>query len=323
MNILLNSNRYERRTFNGFYIYASDGFETEIPRSDDILKQGFAGRRVGKYRQTHYPRLYMVHTYDVLSRTTKALYWDHKIDEMTGAQANIASLERNSITLYDRYYISKRMMRAHIKAKNYFIMRCKTEGGLNEILEFAQSKAWRGKIQIDNTIIHLVKVTNPRTQEAFVLATNLPEDWIDKVILKRLYSLRWEVENSFRDLTESLKIESWHSKDFNGVMQELYAKFWLMNYARIQILINSEMEENPLQQEYKRCNFKLILDWIVSHIKEIFHRYRKLRSEIKTLIKLSTERRKRFRRSYPRQIKYSRKRYDLASVIWDWDVMIP
>ena len=34
---------------------------------------------------------------------------------------------------------------------------------------------------------------------------------------------RWEVENSFRDFTQAIRLEQWHSKFINGIRQELLA----------------------------------------------------------------------------------------------------
>ena len=98
---------------------------------------------------------------------------------MLGAEDNLEKLERDSVTIYDRYYISKRMIRAHLDAGNYFLMRCQTEGGAKEIREFSQSKAWRKTIYIDGVNVELVKVKNPRNSQPFVMATNLSRDWVN------------------------------------------------------------------------------------------------------------------------------------------------
>jgi hypothetical protein len=61
--------RYEpyRLTFRGLRIYAGDGFELSLPRTKQILKAGFVGRAVSRYRDMYYPRMYLFHCYDVLS----------------------------------------------------------------------------------------------------------------------------------------------------------------------------------------------------------------------------------------------------------------
>ena len=41
--LFLNRVKDERTKYHGFHVYATDGFETEIPRSEDVLKAGFSG----------------------------------------------------------------------------------------------------------------------------------------------------------------------------------------------------------------------------------------------------------------------------------------
>ena len=82
---------------------------------------------------------------------------------------------------------------------------------------------------------------------------------------EELYRLRWDVENYFRDLVNNLPVEQWHSKSENGVLQELYVRLWIMNYARIEQFLGEKLIKNPLARIYKRSNFKLILDFIINH----------------------------------------------------------
>jgi IS4 transposase len=51
-------------------------------------------------------------------------------------------------------------------------------------------------------------------------------------LIFKLYRLRWQVETSFLELTAITRSEQWHSKSYNGIMQELYALMWLINATR-------------------------------------------------------------------------------------------
>ena len=139
---------------------------------------------------------------------------------------------------------------------------------------------------------------------------------------EELYRLRWDVENYFRDLVNNLPLEQWHSKTENGILQELYVRLWIMNYARIQQFLNEKPIKNPLSRIYKRSNFKLILDFIINHWADFFARKRKFLQKIKLLIKASTEKRKRYSRSVKRQLRYQNKNYPAANIIFDPEVKV-
>ena len=60
-----------RKTFHGFYIYAIDGDQLALPRSKDLLKEGYCGYPCPNEMETHFLRMYLSHAYDVLSGVTK------------------------------------------------------------------------------------------------------------------------------------------------------------------------------------------------------------------------------------------------------------
>jgi hypothetical protein len=75
-----------RRTFRGYRMYAMDGLELTLPREKDILDHGCIGKAVGQYRETHYPRMYVLHCYDVLSEVTKAVEYSNQNEELSLAE---------------------------------------------------------------------------------------------------------------------------------------------------------------------------------------------------------------------------------------------
>jgi hypothetical protein len=315
----LNMVRDERAKYQGFYVYAHDGFETEIPRSKNILKAGFSGRSLGSIRQTYYPRLYMVHTWDVINGITKDIYLQTTNEEIKGALDIIPRLEKNSISLYDRLYFCRRILKKHIQSENYFIARCKTEGGHKEIVEFAADKTLRVLvIEIDGIKVKLYKITNRKTKQVMVLATNLFFDWVDHNTMYKLYKTRWEVESSFKDFVMSMKMEDFHAKDVNGIMQEIYARLWLMNFTRIMILKSGRVHIDPEERTYKKPNYKILYSWVSDHLKQILDNIADLWNEFVETISITMEKRKRWSRKYPRELKYSGKMYPRNSTIVDF-----
>jgi len=104
---------HNRAKWKGLHIYAVDGFEAILPRTEEIMSHNYSGRTKSKYSDTYYPRMYMVHAYDVLSRVTKDLYQSDLLDELTGADQVAQGFEDNSLTVYDRLYFCRRTVKRH------------------------------------------------------------------------------------------------------------------------------------------------------------------------------------------------------------------
>lgn len=315
----------KRPTWRGLHIYATDGFEVAIPRSDSVLNANYRGRRIhskGQVGSSYYPHLYMVHTYDVLSKTTKNLNFGPRLHEIRGALDQIPKSETKSLTIYDRYYGTHKIMNAHFERQNFFLIRCKNGGSSpREVTTFYNSNKKRDVFWLHNDPmkrIFLYKLKHPKQKETIVLMTN--KEGLGSDAVRDLYRMRWEVENSFRDLTENLKVEQWHSKDINGIEQEIYVRFWIMNFARMHQFSVEKSPQNPFSKYYSRSNFKLVLDFIILHWQEFLSRSKKVLRILKEIILRSTETRKRYSRSKPRQIRFNPSNHKAANIIFDADV---
>jgi hypothetical protein len=309
----------QRCTYKGLYIYAIDGLQLHLPRTDNIIKAGYSGRPTSKYTESHTPRLYVVHTYDVQSKITRNLTESSESDELKPAAQMVLDLEKNSVTIYDRLYISTRIILAHKKAGNYFLFRAR-RSSFKEIQDYYKVRLKNDvtrEFTIDGVRMLMIKVKNPKTKKKEIFVTNLPESFCNPKEIEKLYRLRWEVEESFKDLTSKLKVEQWHSKSINGIRQELYAAFWLLNFTRIQILQTTRKRKLEVTGTYKVGNFKLILNFVVDHLKDFFKRKRGLRTYIKKLLKISTEIRTRMKRSYKRELKSPASPYPRNNTVWN------
>lgn len=316
--LLLDFDRF-RVTYHGLTIFAVDGLELHLPRTKDLKKHGYRGRAVTRYSDTYGLRMYLCHAYDVLSGVTKDLRISSWNDEISHAKNMVKHFGRNSLAIYDRLYISTKMILAHHNAGNYFLMRAKRES-FKEIEAYYQSHSQKPKkTTIRGVNVRLFKATNPKTGKKDVFVTNLSWRWLNATIIQRLYLRRWEVESSFKDIVDTMKIEQWHSKSINGILQEIYAAFWLMNFTRIEIAKKSKKPKISLGDEYQKPNFKLINDWVKTKLKKILNRTLGALRELKTLIKISTEKRVHYRRSYPRQLRGAASPYSYNNTIWIWE----
>ena len=262
------------------------------------------------------PRGYFTHCYDVLTGITKDFLFSPRLDEHKDAREMVPGLEKNCLCLYDRLYWSARLVLAHFKAENFFIIRCRREGVPVEIRKFFSQKKKIQSFIYEGKTLYLVKLKNERHKRYDVFVTNWPKEFWNFATLERLYRLRWEVENSFRDLTATLKIEEWHSKSLSGILQELYTALWLINFTKSEMNLHQKSPENPLEEEYRRPNFKLVITFVVKEWGRFLKKIKWVYQRLRELMIKSTEKRKHLSRAYPRQIRSPRSPYNYNNTVW-------
>ncbi len=64
------------------------------------------------------------------------------------------------------------------------------------------------------------------------LVTNLPEEEFKIEALKEIYHMRWEIETAFLHLKYALSAAAVHSRRYELVIQELYAKIIMFNFCK-------------------------------------------------------------------------------------------
>jgi len=313
-----------RPTFNGLILYAVDGWQLTLPREKDIVDAGYTGRALGKYRESYMPKGFMTHCYEVLSETTKTFSMNHSQTELADALTFIDKFEANSLTLYDRAYFSRSLCVAHFNAGNYFIARCRSNANkqVSEFFSETNEDVTSMYYQTDKgkKKVWFLKLINPKTGEFVIFATNLPRSWRNKKTLDQLYQLRWGAETSFYELSETVKIQQWHSKSYNGILQELYTTLLVINLVKIlSFFARGQKHIDPKISTYRKANFKLLLNHFVDFVTTSQPKLVNLIYEFQLLIKRSTEKRKRRSRGHPREIRSPASPYPHNNTEWVWD----
>lgn len=317
-----------RKTFRGFYIYAIDGDQLDLPQSTDLLNKGYRGYPYSKGKETHYLKMYTAQAVDLVNGMVKEFGYSNKLGEARIAHQLVSRLEKRSITLYDRLYDSYATAFMHKKAGNYFFIRIKTKNPKvqDEIRDFCRSHRRQILITLNpprkDRLSHkplkvrLIKVKNSKTQEDIVFMTNAEEGIIKNKEAAALYQRRWGVESSFKDLTDTLKMCQWRSKKLNTILQEVYALFWLVNNVRRLCNTITKDISQWLKPTYKKANFKLITELLIDHIELLIKRkHQKLGKILNYWIYRSIEKREHLSRSYPRIVRGRSKMYPNASVV--------
>ena len=85
------------------------------------------------------------------------------------------------------------------------------------------------------------------------IITNLPDIEFGFDDFKDLYHMRWDEENSFRDLKYPLCLKALHSKKYDFIVQEIWARAILHNFSS-EIIANVKIEQHNTKYEYQ-ANF--------------------------------------------------------------------
>ena len=94
------------------------------------------------------------------------------------------------------------------------------------------------------------------TDDSFeVLATNLDEKQFPPSVLKELYSMRWGIETSFRNLKYTVGLSAFHSKKSEHIVQEIFARLTLYNFSE---LVTSHIAIRKKKRKYiYKINFSV------------------------------------------------------------------
>lgn len=82
------------------------------------------------------------------------------------------------------------------------------------------------------------------------IITNLPEREFDFEDFKDLYHMRWDEENSFRDLKYPLCLKAFHSKKYDCIVQEIWARAILHNFSSA-IISGVDIGKRSTKHEYQ------------------------------------------------------------------------
>ena len=253
-----------RKLFDGYHLLACDGSTVPIPRNkneDDFLVTTREDRR--SYNQMHINGLF-----DILNRiyVDCIVHPGMDLDERDALIKMIHRLKNPlmSIILADRGYEGFNNIARLIESQINFLIRAKdldsngmvhalklTLDGefdidVDKFLTFKRGKRYAeddSYIWINHRCFDLmgssdayhiqfrlvrIKLDNGSYE---CLVTNLPRDKFPPKKLKKLYNLRWGIENAYRDLKYPVDLLHFHGKSSQTVFQELYCALTMFNFC--------------------------------------------------------------------------------------------
>ena len=90
-----------------------------------------------------------------------------------------------------------------------------------------------------------------------MLLTNLPSDKFPPHKLKEIYSMRWGIETSFRELKYAIGLTSFHARKPDFIKQEIYARLLLYNYC--ELITTHVIKQMKNNDKTKQVNFTIAI----------------------------------------------------------------
>jgi len=234
----VHNKKNQQRLWNGLKVFAIDGSKITMPDSQE-LNEKFGKPSNKNGTKAYLPQATLVTALDVFSNYISEIEIDsYDTSEQELAIKLLPRIEKGSLIINDRLYGSRAMFFKCEENGIYYLSRMKTTGGgLKEVCKFAKSKDATTLIEVEHPEdnirkikIRLIKGAADKHGNRIVLATNLfNKKLYHSKELIALYKLRWEIETFFGRIKNLVNIEKFHSKNFNGIMQELYASLLLFN----------------------------------------------------------------------------------------------
>ena len=252
------------KLFDGYRLLACDGSTVQIPRNENETAFSVKAREDRRsFNQLHINGLF-----DILNRIYADAVvdpgWGRRESAALIAMVNHLDNPHSAIILADRGYEGYNTIAHLIENKANFVIRAKDldsngflhtlhlspDGELDidvsKILTFSRASvcqnddryAWIHRRAFDlwdpsgsyPIRFRLVRfMLDDGTFECLV--TNLPREKFPPGKLKKLYHLRWGVENAFRDLKYPVDLLHFHGKSAQSVLQEIFCSLTMFNYC--------------------------------------------------------------------------------------------
>ena len=281
-----------RLTFKGHITRAFDGTSFYTPRSEELLTHFSPRNTKAAEGETHYPYGLLVTGINVFTgQPVKAAVDDYRVSERDLLLRLIDQCAAGDLALLDRGLGGGRIYAAFDVRKQFFIHRTKTSG--ERVAKYVQKFLASGKRQKKITItvtdesgeevrikIRMIRGPKDSDGKAIVFVTNLLSKshytWQDIV---ELYQRRWTVETLYGRVKNLLALEKFHSRSYNGVMQEIFANLLVLSLAALAVA--AVVDEDGIDVREQLPSFKNAAESIRRHLFAIVdHRIEGKRREI-------------------------------------------
>jgi hypothetical protein len=268
----------DRFKFKGHITRAIDGTSFFTPLSDDLLKYFSQRKTKSEEGETHYPYGLCVAAINVYTgQPVRAVVDDYRVSERSLLKRMIEGFSPGDLALLDRGLGGAQVYLEFQNRGQFFVHRTKTSGDrvAHYIQKFLKSgkKQKKLKIQVKDSetgemksvAIRLILGPKDSEKKTIVFVTNLLEKkkYSRKEIIE-LYKKRWSCETLYGRSKNLLNLEKFHARNYNGVMQEIFANFLILSLTAL--AVTAVIDEDKVDVDVQLPSFKSAAETIRRHL---------------------------------------------------------
>ena len=309
---------FSPRLWHGLRLLAVDGSTARLPNTDDVIATFGAPPKGASVPLARFSRLY-----DVLNNLViEADFESRHVGERVLAGEHLAATADNDLLLYDRGYPAFWLFALHRQEQRHFCARMSLDfsrevteflatGKKSDVMLFSPGTEARKQcrdygLSCEPIPLRLIRV-QLKGGETEVLATSLlDEETHPNVWFKRLYHLRWGVEEGYKREKSWLEIENFSGLSAQIVQQDFYAKIFVLNLSAVLSWVAQAIADRLYQTRKRtyRVNFANALSKMKDNVVRLFL-FDSPRQLLTALVLTMAESVEAVRpdRSYPRKIK--------------------
>ena len=265
---------FSHKTYHGFRLVAVDGSVYTLPRTAKTIKE-FGENVLSDNRK--WIKAQVSFAADVLNNICiDAVIGPYRQAETSQAMEHFAKLGKDNLYIFDRGYFSRRFLKEVVGTTCQFCFRVQ-RNACKEIMLFIES-------DMDDTVgyilvegqkikVRLTKIILDTGEEEYLVTSLFDTKVFTVSKLKKLYHLRWGVEEQYKDMKYAICAENFVGKKPNSIKQEFFANILTYNIAmmtcKADIERNSNKPKKKTKQKKKR-KYKANKRAILAKVKQCF-----------------------------------------------------
>jgi hypothetical protein len=289
-------------SWKDYTVYAIDGSKFQLPATQSITDCFDPRSKTPNQWSGHYPQCLVSTIYDVFRRMPVGRIVEQvHSSERRHAMALLEKIPHDSIVMLDRGYPSYELLKIFHErfSTGFYVMRCSGSNTFPAVEKFLDS----GKSEMQITIqpsdkfrkrntdcvaealsVRVIRLESPDGTLSAIL-TNLPPSDFSAEDIINLYYRRWEIETFYRDEKITMELETFHSRNPNGIVQELFCSTIMSVITRtLMNIADAGNESERIEPQFKNALVTITEDVAIMVTTNVQAAYRTI-NEIIDMIK--------------------------------------
>lgn len=253
---------------------AFDGTDLALPATPEIRSKFDPSSGLGNNGKGHYPQCLMMTLYDVYRRFPVARNVARaNAHERDQAIELLAHVPEGSVLVLDRGFPGYRFLHYLLHEHPvHFVVRCQTKSFFKPVERFIKSGLGEALIELAPPVrlrsqfgktlrVRAIRFESPRAETSVLLSDLVDAQKYPAAEILSLYAKRWEIETFYRTEKSEMKLETFHGKTINAVLQEIHASAIMVVIARVLMVLSQEHDPPDFAQpQFKNAIMALASD---------------------------------------------------------------